>query len=80
MMDRRRFLLTSLAGVLAAPRAADAQQAGKIPTVVSLLPGPPACEITESEESLRRPRLGHSKARSSPYPAWMCHRLPQAAR
>jgi putative ABC transport system substrate-binding protein len=28
-MDRRRFLLTSLAGALAAPLAADAQQAGK---------------------------------------------------
>jgi putative ABC transport system substrate-binding protein len=29
-MDRRRFLLTSLAGALAAPRAAGAQQAGKV--------------------------------------------------
>jgi putative ABC transport system substrate-binding protein len=29
-MDRRRFLLTSLAGALAAPRAAEAQQAGRI--------------------------------------------------
>jgi putative ABC transport system substrate-binding protein len=29
-MDRRRFLLTSLAGVLAAPFAAEAQQAGKV--------------------------------------------------
>jgi putative tryptophan/tyrosine transport system substrate-binding protein len=29
-MDRRRFLLTSLAGVLAAPGAAEAQQAGKM--------------------------------------------------
>jgi len=29
-MDRRRFLLTSLAGVLAAPLAAEAQQAAKI--------------------------------------------------
>jgi len=29
-MDRRRFLLTSLAGVLAAPRAAEAQQVDKI--------------------------------------------------
>ena len=29
-MDRRRFLLTSLAGVLAASRVAGAQQAGKI--------------------------------------------------
>ena len=29
-MDRRRFLLTSLAGALAGPRAAEAQQAGKV--------------------------------------------------
>ena len=29
-MDRRRFLLTSLAGALAAPLAAGAQQAGKV--------------------------------------------------
>jgi hypothetical protein len=30
MMDRRRFLLTSLAGVLAGPLAAEAQQSGKV--------------------------------------------------
>jgi hypothetical protein len=30
-MDRRRFLLTSLAGALAAPLAAEAQRAGKAP-------------------------------------------------
>src|SRR5262245_25676222 len=30
VMDRRRFLLTSLAGVLAAPLAAEAQTAGRI--------------------------------------------------
>jgi len=29
-MDRRRFLLTSLAGVLAAPLAAEAQKAGRV--------------------------------------------------
>jgi putative ABC transport system substrate-binding protein len=29
-MDRRRFLLTSLAGALAAPLAAEAQQAGRV--------------------------------------------------
>jgi putative ABC transport system substrate-binding protein len=32
-MDRRRFLLISLAGVLAAPRAADAQRDGKVARV-----------------------------------------------
>jgi hypothetical protein len=30
-MDRRRFLLTSLAGTLAAPLGAGAQLAGKVP-------------------------------------------------
>src|SRR5215470_3008891 len=30
MMDRRRFLLTSLAGALAAPLGAEAQQQGRI--------------------------------------------------
>jgi putative ABC transport system substrate-binding protein len=35
-MDRRRFLLISLAGPLAAPVAAGAQQAGKIPRVALL--------------------------------------------
>jgi hypothetical protein len=30
MMDRRRFLLISLAGALAAPLAVEAQQAGKL--------------------------------------------------
>ena len=33
MMDRRRFLLTALAGALAAPRAAGAQQAAKVPRI-----------------------------------------------
>jgi hypothetical protein len=32
-MDRRRFLLTSLAGALAAPLAAGAQQAGRVARV-----------------------------------------------
>jgi putative ABC transport system substrate-binding protein len=32
-MNRRRFLLTSLAGALAAPLTAEAQQAGKLPTI-----------------------------------------------
>jgi ABC-type uncharacterized transport system substrate-binding protein len=41
-MDRRRFLLTSLAGVLAAPLVADAQQLGKVYRVGILIPGEPA--------------------------------------
>ena len=38
-MDRRRFLLTSLAGALAAPLASEAQQARRIPVVGSLWNG-----------------------------------------
>jgi putative tryptophan/tyrosine transport system substrate-binding protein len=37
-MDRRRFLLTLLAGVLAAPFAADAQPAGKVPRIGVVAP------------------------------------------
>jgi putative ABC transport system substrate-binding protein len=37
-MDRRRFLLTSLAGVFTAPLAAEGQQAGKMPTIGYLTP------------------------------------------
>jgi ABC-type glutathione transport system ATPase component len=38
-MDRRRFLVTSLAGALVRPLAAEAQQAGKVWRVGSLGPG-----------------------------------------
>jgi putative ABC transport system substrate-binding protein len=41
-MDRRRFLLTSLAGALAAPRAAEAQQAGKVYRIGYLSPSSPS--------------------------------------
>jgi putative tryptophan/tyrosine transport system substrate-binding protein len=53
-MDRRRFLLTSLAGALAAPLAAQAQQtAGKVHTVGLLAP-PPGAYVAAFEEGLRR--------------------------
>jgi ABC-type uncharacterized transport system substrate-binding protein len=38
-MDRRRFLLTSLAGALATPLVAEAQQAGKVYRIGFLRPG-----------------------------------------
>jgi len=41
-MDRRRFLLTSLAGVLAAPLVAEAQPAGKVPRIGVLAPAEPS--------------------------------------
>ena len=41
-MDRRRFLLTSLAGALAPPLAVEAQPAGKVYRLGTLSPsGPP---------------------------------------
>ena len=41
-MDRRRFLLTSFAGALAAPLAAEAQQAGKVYRIGYLSPSSPS--------------------------------------
>jgi putative tryptophan/tyrosine transport system substrate-binding protein len=46
-MDRRRFLLTSLAGAVAAPLAAGAQQAARVPHLGVLVVGSP--ETTSSE-------------------------------
>ena len=48
-MDRRRFLLTSLAGALAAPLAAGAQEAGKVYRIGYLSAGAP-----KSHEPLRQ--------------------------
>jgi putative tryptophan/tyrosine transport system substrate-binding protein len=49
-MDRRRFLVTSLAGALAAPLAAEAQQAGRVWRIGVLQGGPntPAVNYTEA--------------------------------
>jgi putative ABC transport system substrate-binding protein len=53
-MDRRRFLLTALAGVLAAPLDADAQQAGKVWRIGFLRVGkPPNAWIDGFLEGLR---------------------------
>jgi putative ABC transport system substrate-binding protein len=46
-MDRRRFLLTSLAGVLAAPIAAWAQQSGKVYRI-GFLSGPAVPQLVEA--------------------------------
>ena len=47
IMDRRRFLLTSLAGVLATPLAGEAQQAGKVYRIGMLwnTPNPPMEDV-----------------------------------
>ena len=47
-MDRRRFLLTSLAGALAAPRSAGAQEAGKMRRIGHLHPARPKPSAAES--------------------------------
>jgi putative ABC transport system substrate-binding protein len=47
-MDRRRFLLTSLAGALAAPRVAEAQTAGKV-TRIGILGNVPRTEPQGAE-------------------------------
>jgi hypothetical protein len=57
-MDRRRFLLTSLAGALAAPLAV-AQQAAKVFKVGELHPGP-----APKSARLRCARPGTSRART----------------
>jgi len=63
MMDRRRFLLTSLAGAVAAPLAVDAQQAGKIPRIgyLSLAPGSSA-RSEALQEGLRQ--LGYIEGKT----------------
>jgi putative tryptophan/tyrosine transport system substrate-binding protein len=48
-VDRRRFLLTSLAGTLAAPLAARAQQAGKVYRIGFLSPNSPTATAPYSE-------------------------------
>jgi putative ABC transport system substrate-binding protein len=53
-MDRRRFLLTSLAGALAPPLAAQAQQAGvKVPRVGALFGSPASSWIEALRQGLR---------------------------
>ena len=54
-MDRRRFLVTSLAGALAAPRAAGAQQARRIYRIGTLhtaVPRDASERVTALEHSL----------------------------
>ena len=49
MMDRRRFLLTTLAGALVAPLAGEAQQAMKVYRVGLIFPSPPVAEMAGPE-------------------------------
>ena len=54
MMNRRRFLLISLAGALGAPLAAEAQQAAKMYRIAMLTAGPSACPETSVTRAFRR--------------------------
>ena len=63
-MDRRRFLLTSLAGALAAPLAADAQQAKLVR--IGFLSGNPASDTEETFDAFRMKlrTLGYAEGRN----------------
>jgi putative ABC transport system substrate-binding protein len=83
-MDRRRFLLTSLAGALAAPLAAEAQQAGKVSHVGVLSVGTrpsPTSSLSPFLERLRE--LGWIEGRNlileSRYAEFKPERLPELA-
>ena len=62
VMDRRRFLLTSLAGAVAAPLAAGAQQAGKVYRIGLLSPTSQGLGVEGFREGLRA--LGYVEGRT----------------
>jgi hypothetical protein len=53
-LDRRRFLLSALAGVLAAPLAAEAQPKGKLQRLAIVYPAGPVAEMTEAQDPMLR--------------------------
>jgi putative ABC transport system substrate-binding protein len=53
-MDRRRFLVTSVASVLSGPNTVRAQPAGRIPHLAYVIPGPPACSMTPVGEAFQQ--------------------------
>jgi putative ABC transport system substrate-binding protein len=58
-MDRRRFLLTSLAGALAVPLAAEAQRAATVARVALLRPAPPSPELARIFEAFKQGLRGY---------------------
>jgi putative ABC transport system substrate-binding protein len=79
-MDRRRFLLTSLAGALAAPLAAEAQQAGKVYRVGFLRAGePPRFWIDEFRDGLRELGYVEGQNLTIEYRIGTLDQLPQFA-
>jgi putative ABC transport system substrate-binding protein len=79
-MDRRRFLLTSLAGALAVPAASAQQLSGKIARI-GLLGDVPSFLNEEFRQGLRE--LGYVEGQSivieHRYPEWKYERLPGLA-
>jgi putative tryptophan/tyrosine transport system substrate-binding protein len=84
MMDRRRFLVTSLAGPLAAPLAAGAQQAEKV-FRIGYLSGNSAESDTDLRSAFRQglAELGYVEGKGSVieyrYAAAQAERLPALA-
>jgi putative ABC transport system substrate-binding protein len=70
MMDRRRFLLTSVAGVVAMPHAGAAQQARAVYRIAFIVTAIPLAEMTEDANVLLRSffselrRLGYVEGRN----------------
>ena len=64
-MDRRRFLMTSLVGAVAAPLAVQAQQVGKVPTIGLMGSGTAAAQRPWTTAFVQRLReLGWSEGRT----------------
>ena len=84
-MDRRRFLVASLAGVIAEPIAAEAQQAGKVPRIGVLSGGsrsdPAPRGVDAVQQGLRE--LGYVEGQSIAieyrWAEWKHERLPALA-
>ena len=83
MMDRRRFLLTSLGGAVVEAMGAEAQQAGKVPRVgflIGLSPGP-SWEVDALRRGLRE--LGYIEGKNIAidyrYASGQVERLPELA-
>src|SRR4030095_13032298 len=54
VMDRRAFVCGLAGSILAAPLAAEAQQAGKVWRIGYLVPGPAACPATKQSRAFRQ--------------------------
>jgi hypothetical protein len=65
MIDRRHFLLTSLAGALAAPLASEGQQAPAVYRIGYIVPGPEGCPPTVPSRAFEEGLIaaGYTKGR-----------------